>query len=286
MWGHPSDAARRQNELDRRAIAAAMILHLTLLLLMLSPPKPIATPATSPAIPVDLTRLRFDPDAGGGTGAEHDNASGPNDADIGALEVASQRARRPETIQLPHLAKLTRHLPAPAPIRTVPMPMAPAIPVGPMVATSAGDSPAAEPDTPHTPMAGAPTGGGADATIGAAGSEGGAGGGSGGGIGAGVNPGDDYLTRLLRHLNRHKRCTAAATAREAAAASLVVAFTIRRDGAIGNALIEQSSGVSEIDDVALDMLRRASPAPALPRDYPGDQARVALPMKIECGWLW
>jgi len=98
-----------------------------------------------------------------------------------------------------------------------------------------------------------------------------------GAVGTTAGPGDDYLQRLYRHLLRYKRYPPEAiSAKEQGAA--VIGFRIARDGTISGARIEKSSGSPVLDQATLTMVARASPAPALPDSFIGQEARVRFPI--------
>ena len=67
--------------------------------------------------------------------------------------------------------------------------------------------------------------------------------------------------------------------------SVIIAFTIARDGTIENAHIERGSGFPLLDEATLAMLKKASPVPPLPESYHGREARAALPINYKLGLL-
>jgi protein TonB len=97
-------------------------------------------------------------------------------------------------------------------------------------------------------------------------------------------PGDDYLDRLKRWLSRYKRYPEAAEQRKQRG-SLVVSFTILRDGTVIDPQIEQSSGFPLLDEAAIQMLRDASPVPPLPESYRADRLGIDLPVDYKIGLL-
>jgi periplasmic protein TonB len=98
-----------------------------------------------------------------------------------------------------------------------------------------------------------------------------------GAIGNTVGPGDDYLERLYRHLLRYKTYPPEAIGQKQQG-SVVIGFTIARDGTINSARIEKSSGSAILDRATLAMVQRASPAPRLPDSFKGSEARVKFPI--------
>ncbi len=82
---------------------------------------------------------------------------------------------------------------------------------------------------------------------------------------------------LVAHLERHKRYPQAARA-QAATGTTFVEFTIDRSGQVTATTIAKSSGSRVLDDAALEMLARASPLPAPPKDQPGQQFTLTVPI--------
>jgi protein TonB len=74
-----------------------------------------------------------------------------------------------------------------------------------------------------------------------------------------------WQSRVLAWLNRHKRYPSGARSRKKQG-MVRVAFAIDASGAVLSARIASSSGNAELDQAALDMVRRASPVPAPPPD--------------------
>jgi protein TonB len=96
-------------------------------------------------------------------------------------------------------------------------------------------------------------------------------------VGPGAGPGNDYLERLYRHLLRYKKYPPEALSAKQQG-SVVVGFTIARDGAVSDARIEKSSGSRLLDAATLALLRRAAPVPPLPDSFKGGAARVKFPI--------
>lgn len=85
-----------------------------------------------------------------------------------------------------------------------------------------------------------------------------------------------WQSRLSAWLNRHKRYPRGAKSRgEEGVVS--VSFAISASGDVISARVSRSSGNSELDQAALDMLRRASPVPAPP---PGVARKIAVPVQF------
>lgn len=60
--------------------------------------------------------------------------------------------------------------------------------------------------------------------------------------------------------------------------TVVLKFTIARDGRLIDVVITQSSGVMALDRGMLDAIKTASPYPPLPPDFPGDRATFTQPI--------
>jgi periplasmic protein TonB len=85
-----------------------------------------------------------------------------------------------------------------------------------------------------------------------------------------------WQSRVMAWLNRHKRYPRGARSRREQGV-VSVSFAINASGSVTSARITRSSGNSELDQAALDMLRRASPVPAPP---PGVGRNIALPVEF------
>ena len=85
-----------------------------------------------------------------------------------------------------------------------------------------------------------------------------------------------WQSRLSAWLNRHKRYPRGAKSRREEGV-VSVSFAISASGDVLSARVSRSSGNSELDQAALDMLRRASPVPAPP---PGVARKIAVPVQF------
>lgn len=79
---------------------------------------------------------------------------------------------------------------------------------------------------------------------------------------------------LSMHLERFKRYPKGSTA----SGTVIVEFTVTRDGRIGMRSLHQSSSAAILDDAALDLLTRASPVPAPPKDGPQETITLRVPI--------
>lgn len=89
----------------------------------------------------------------------------------------------------------------------------------------------------------------------------------------------EWQRRLFGHIARHKTYPEAAR-RTRESGEALLAFRISRDGALSGVRVIRSSGHPVLDSAALDVMRRASPVPALPRDLRGDGFEFSLPMRF------
>jgi len=105
-----------------------------------------------------------------------------------------------------------------------------------------------------------------------------------GAFGSGDGPGDEYFERLRRHLARYKHYPEDALKRKEEG-KVMVEFVLARDGRVLSAEVERSSGYPQIDQAALDMLRRASPVPPLPDRYAGERIKIAIPVDFSIGFF-
>ncbi|MBS7541955.1 energy transducer TonB family protein [Ancylobacter oerskovii] len=84
----------------------------------------------------------------------------------------------------------------------------------------------------------------------------------------------NWRSRLMAHLNRHKRYPTG----ESGSGKARVAFTINRAGQVLSARLVGSSGNSRFDEEAVAMVRRASPVPAPPPEVPGGSIAFTVPV--------
>ena len=85
-----------------------------------------------------------------------------------------------------------------------------------------------------------------------------------------------WQSKVMAHLERRKRYPA--SAKRARQQGIVqVRFTIDGDGNVGSVSLSRSSGVSELDEEVLSLVRRASPVPAPP---PGVGRTIVVPIEF------
>ena len=82
---------------------------------------------------------------------------------------------------------------------------------------------------------------------------------------------------LMAHLQRHKRYPAGAQSR-GEQGTVVLSFSMDRNGHVLSRSVARSSGVPELDQEVLAMIQRAQPLPAFPPAMP--QARMSLTVPI------
>lgn len=86
-----------------------------------------------------------------------------------------------------------------------------------------------------------------------------------------------WQARLSAWLNRHKRYPSGPK-RKGEEGTVQVAFTIDPSGRVTSSRVTRSSGNPEFDKAALDMLRRASPVPAPPKEIAKASMPIAVPV--------
>ncbi|TCK31355.1 outer membrane transport energization protein TonB [Ancylobacter aquaticus] len=86
----------------------------------------------------------------------------------------------------------------------------------------------------------------------------------------------NWRSRLMAHLNRHKRYPGG----EGGGGRAMVAFSINRSGQVLSAQLARSSGNPRFDEEAVAMLRRASPLPAPPPEVGGSTIRFTVPVNF------
>ena len=74
-----------------------------------------------------------------------------------------------------------------------------------------------------------------------------------------------YEQQISGWIQKHKFYPAKAGGREG---RVVVRMRIDRQGNVRYYAVEESAGMTELDNAALDMIRRANPVPAVPENYP------------------
>jgi protein TonB len=290
------DPARR---FDRRAIAASVLAHVALLLLLI--PFPWASPRDEPE-PIPVTVEFVDAEgssgvAGGGSAAEA-SSTGADAPAAEAVAAPAEPATRPaETASVTLAVVPPPPKPRPKPVAR-PQPKPPVqqsaqartpTPPGQQVAQlpPASLPPLPQQTVPNTQATGSAAGGVSGAVSGAA--SGGAAGrgvqGTGvGSFGSGNGPGDDYLNRVRRWIAKYKKYPPEAMKRKQEG-TVLVAFTLARDGTVLSVDIERSSGVPVIDQAVFDMMRRASPVPPVPPHYAGTTLSIAMPIRYSIGFL-
>jgi protein TonB len=101
--------------------------------------------------------------------------------------------------------------------------------------------------------------------------------------GAEALPGDPdevrrYVAAIMRQLQRYKSYPRDLK-KAKVEGTVVVEFTIDRDGRLLASSLQRSSGAAGLDQAALDMLARASPLPAIPKFMNRDELALAIPVE-------
>ncbi len=84
--------------------------------------------------------------------------------------------------------------------------------------------------------------------------------------GGGVSASKDYLSRLRRHLARHRNALPAGLGR----ARTLVSFVLAADGSVSQPRLVEGSGIELLDREALSLVQRAAPLPAPPSQMVGE----------------
>ncbi len=88
-----------------------------------------------------------------------------------------------------------------------------------------------------------------------------------------------YEQEISSWIQRHKFYPADASGREGRA---IVRVRIDRAGNVRYYAIEQSAGLTTLDNAALEMIRRANPVPAVPTNYPaGNLVEFLIPISFK-----
>jgi protein TonB len=88
----------------------------------------------------------------------------------------------------------------------------------------------------------------------------------------------DWYSLISAHLERNKRYPREAKAAEQQGTPMV-RFAVDRRGRVSDVSISRSSGHDLLDEATLDLLRRVSPLPAMPRSMGHDRVVVSLPIE-------
>jgi protein TonB len=91
-------------------------------------------------------------------------------------------------------------------------------------------------------------------------------------------PDQGYLDAVFERLRRYKDYPE--LAKYHTSGRVLVAFTVGRDGTVLSAEVRRSSGYGFIDRAGLDLIRRASPLPALPGTMGQDSFAIEVPISF------
>lgn len=97
-------------------------------------------------------------------------------------------------------------------------------------------------------------------------------------LGGSQNQQHNYLAELMRKLNRHK-VYPPELKREKIEGRVLLKFTIAADGQVVFADVQGSSGSSDLDSAAMNMLKRASPLPAIPAWMNRSELTLSIPVE-------
>ncbi len=82
---------------------------------------------------------------------------------------------------------------------------------------------------------------------------------------------------IAMHIEKFKRYPAVANERRVPG-TVIIEFTIDRQGSVRAREVQQSSGSVALDEAAIDMLQRASPLPHAPSDVGGTSFKMEIPI--------
>lgn len=88
-----------------------------------------------------------------------------------------------------------------------------------------------------------------------------------------------YYAQVMAQIARHKRYPRSAR-REGVTGVATVTFVIAADGSLQSQLLKRSSGDQRLDQEALEMLKRASPFPPIPKDIGDGPLKLTLPIEF------
>ncbi|NKC34303.1 energy transducer TonB [Falsiroseomonas selenitidurans] len=86
-----------------------------------------------------------------------------------------------------------------------------------------------------------------------------------------------YAAALVRILQRNLRYPPSAR-EQGVEGTAVIRFTIARDGTVTSSQMVRGTGSALLDQEAMALLRRVSPLPRLPSDFPEARAVVLAPI--------
>ena len=89
----------------------------------------------------------------------------------------------------------------------------------------------------------------------------------------------DYPSQLLARLSQYKNYPPALR-KKRQQGTVVVAFSIDRSGAVLTSRVQESSGYPLLDEVALDLLLKASPLPTMPDSTTRERLYLVLPVEF------
>lgn len=98
-----------------------------------------------------------------------------------------------------------------------------------------------------------------------------------------------WAERMNAAISRHKRYPPAlkesmrAAGRPPPPGRVVLDFSIDRDGRLVSLAVKEGSGLAELDEAAMDMIRHAAPLPAPPPEVKGETVRLVLPVHFRGG---
>ncbi len=86
-----------------------------------------------------------------------------------------------------------------------------------------------------------------------------------------------FMSELSQHIARFRYYPALASVLDVQGTAMVI-FTLTRDGSLLDSRIVTSAGDEDLDQAALETLKKAQPLPKIPESMTGDQLKFTLPI--------
>jgi periplasmic protein TonB len=90
----------------------------------------------------------------------------------------------------------------------------------------------------------------------------------------------DYERKLTGILAHNKRYPPEAVSR-GEHGTVIVSFTLDREGQLIDSQVKQTSGSAILDQAAIELVKRSQPFPPLPSDYSGARIQLRLPVTFK-----
>ena len=269
----PEPYVQKERRLFRRAVWAALILHLGALLgvVWAARPEPV-----NPFQPLAMVNFAyFDPEGGEPGGGLDDGADVP--AASSEPETPPEPMPEPEPAREPELEPEPESEPLPDMVESVSEKADPTPPPPPET------KPEPKPKPRPKPAAKPAEAKGRDGA-GEAGLPGGGPGQGQGGLGGGSGQGNPdalkaYLAQVRKRLTNSRKYPPAARAQKLEGVA-TVSFLLAPDGRVLSSRLARSSGHAVLDEEVMALLRRVSPLPPRPKNLPPDNLSLTVPIQF------